>query len=1020
MTVGVSYFLAAHYSLAQLTKPDCVAVFWPAAGIAAGTLIALGGKARVPVTLAVLFATAAAGLLGGRSVPATTIFALCNGVEALVVASLIRQHFGKDFALDSLRNVLGFFAAAAAGPALAAIVATVGFVLFYNPGASLATTWLNWFASDALGIILVAPLLIGLGGLRRDLPGKWELTEGTLTLAALGAVSAVAFGSSTNYWWYTLLPLGLFLPALLAAHCRPVFAAAAALILGGALVWTTAFGELPDLADRAHAARATLLAISVYTLVLAALFAERRHNERALEDNNNRLKSTNQRLQLALDSAALGVWSIDAATGRFENDARDRQIHRHRPQASPKTLAAARPFVHSADLPALDAAFFTAKQTGQSCKVEYRLASADGPGVGQERWVATEGTVVRDNYGRPSQLLGVTRDITEHKQAERALAERNLQLSLAGKFALVGTYTFDVGSGRYQVSPGYAAIHGLPEGTEETNRVEWRTRVLSSDLPAVETGFEQAMAEQRPEYYCEYRLCRPDGEIRWIESRNFISYDHDGSAPRVVAANIDVTQRKATEAALAEHKASLADALMAGRVVAFEWDAVTHQTRRSDNAAHILGDGMGGLTGPRDEFLRRVHPDDRAGLTSQIRQLSPGEPSYVLNFRFRCRGGREVWLEETARGEFDGTGRLLRIKGLTRDITERKKAELALGERTLQLALAGKAALAGSYAYDTDTEIMQISAGYAAIHGLPEDTTEIARSRCLAGVHPDDIGWVRQARSEAFSDRRREYSVEYRFDRDGELRWVESRCFITYDGEGRPRRVVGVSIDITERKRVEEQQRILVSELDHRVKNVLATVSAIVTQTQDPGSSLGDFVTALDSRIRSLARTHELLSQGRWSGVSLAEIARRELAPYAADNVEINGPSVTLKAEAAQAMAMVLHELTTNAAKYGAFSGRNGRVLLCWRWLRNGSSGRLAIEWQEIGGPQVRPPSQRGYGTGVIGELIPFELGGAVALTFPGDGVRCRIEISADWVSRGAPRDDARGGGTAHAVHRNM
>ena len=325
----------------------------------------------------------------------------------------------------------------------------------------------------------------------------------------------------------------------------------------------------------------------------------------------------------------------------------------------------------------------------------------------------------------------------------------------------------------------------------------------------------------------------------------------------------------------------------------------------------------------------------------------------------------------------------------------------------MQLALAGKAALVGSYAYDTDTEIMQISAGYAAIHGFPEGTTEIARNECLAGVHRDDIGRVEQFRSEAFRACRREYSVEYRIIRaGGEVRWVETRCFITYSGEGRPHRVVGVSIDITERKRVEEQQRTLVAELDHRVKNVLATVSAIVTQTQAPKSSLADFVTALDSRIKSLARTHELLSQSHWSGVSLAEIARRELAPYAADNVEIGGPSVTLKAEAAQAMAMVLHELTTNAAKYGAFSDRNGRVSLRWRWLRNGSTGRLAIEWQEIGGPQVLPPRQRGYGTGVIGELVPFELGGTVELTFPGDGVRCWMEIPAKWVTRAAPLDN--------------
>ena len=176
--------------------------------------------------------------------------------------------------------MLGFFAAAGIGPAISGSVATVGFILFYSSDAPVLTTWLNWFASDALGIIMVAPLLIGLGGLRREFPEKWELAAGTLTLAALVIVTAIAFGSPAHHW-YTVLPLGLLLPALLAAYCRPVFAAAAALILGFAVVWTTTFGigdlgELPSLHDRAYAARATLLAISTCTLVLAALFAERR------------------------------------------------------------------------------------------------------------------------------------------------------------------------------------------------------------------------------------------------------------------------------------------------------------------------------------------------------------------------------------------------------------------------------------------------------------------------------------------------------------------------------------------------------------------------------------------------------------------------------------------------------------------------------------------------------------------------------------------------------------------------
>ena len=333
------------------------------------------------------------------------------------------------------------------------------------------------------------------------------------------------------------------------------------------------------------------------------------------------------------------------------------------------------------------------------------------------------------------------------------------------------------------------------------------------------------------------------------------------------------------------------------------------------------------------------------------------------------------------------------------DISERKKAELALAERNIQLALAGKAGLVGSYAYDTDTEIMQISEGYAAIHGFSEGTAEIGRSECLAGVHADDIGRVNQFRSEAFREHRLEYNVEYRIIRAGEVRWVETRCFISYNGEGRPQRVVGVSIDITERKRVEEQQRTLLAELDHRVKNALATVSAVVSHTRQGSRSVADFVAALNGRIRSMATSHELLSSRRWHGVSLTELVRRELAPYATrNNTEINGPGISLKPEAGQAMGMVLHELATNAAKYGALSIKNGRVSIRWdRHLNGHPRSHLVFEWQEIGGPPVVTLGKSSYGTSTIRDLIPYEFGGTVDLVLALEGVRCRLELPADW-----------------------
>jgi PAS domain S-box-containing protein len=332
------------------------------------------------------------------------------------------------------------------------------------------------------------------------------------------------------------------------------------------------------------------------------------------------------------------------------------------------------------------------------------------------------------------------------------------------------------------------------------------------------------------------------------------------------------------------------------------------------------------------------------------------------------------------------------------------RAELALAERNLQLALAGKAALVGSYAYDVDVDVMQVDAGYAALHGLPERTMDATRSEWRARTHPNDVARVEEARDNAFGEGLGEYAIEYRIVRaGGEVRWVESRSFITYTREGRPHRVIGVNIDITARKRAEEHQRTLLAELDHRVKNALATISAVVSQTRQGSKSIADFVAAVDGRIRSMARTHELLSSHLWHGVSLIELVRRELAPYATPtNTEIGGPEVTLSAKAGQVLSMVVHELATNAAKHGALSVPDGRIFVHWRSERSGTAdARIGIEWQENGGSTVRPPETSGYGMEIIRELIPYELGGGVDLTFPADGLRCRLKIPAEWLSNG-------------------
>ena len=207
--------------------------------------------------------------------------------------------------------------------------------------------------------------------------------------------------------------------------------------------------------------------------------------------------------------------------------------------------------------------------------------------------------------------------------------------------------------------------------------------------------------------------------------------------------------------------------------------------------------------------------------------------------------------------------------------------------------------------------------------------------------------------------------------------------------------VLATVIDISERKRAEEHQNMLMAELDHRVKNVLAGVAAVVKSTRQGSSSMDEFVRTLDGRIQSMATAHSLLSQSRWQGVGLADLVRNQLAPYATDaNMTIGGTEVMLTAAATQAVAMVLHELVTNAAKYGALSTPGGRVSVSWDRRPNAdATANLKIVWRELGGPPIAAGIQSGYGTSLIRDLIPHELGGTVDLVLASDGACCSIEI---------------------------
>ena len=204
---------------------------------------------------------------------------------------------------------------------------------------------------------------------------------------------------------------------------------------------------------------------------------------------------------------------------------------------------------------------------------------------------------------------------------------------------------------------------------------------------------------------------------------------------------------------------------------------------------------------------------------------------------------------------------------------------------------------------------------------------------------------------------------------------------------------VAIHQDITERKHAEEHQGLLLAELDHRVKNILARVAVVAKYTLEGDRPTKELIQTLDGRIQSLAEAHTMLSQSHWRGVSLVDLVRRQLAPYTTEtNTVISGPDITLSAVPTQALAMVLQELVTNAVKYGSLSTPYGKVSVNWD-RRDGTDGGVVIAWRETGGPPTKAPSRSSYGTNLIRNLIPHELGGSVDLVLALEGVRCDIEI---------------------------
>ncbi len=277
-------------------------------------------------------------------------------------------------------------------------------------------------------------------------------------------------------------------------------------------------------------------------------------------------------------------------------------------------------------------------------------------------------------------------------------------------------------------------------------------------------------------------------------------------------------------------------------------------------------------------------------------------------------------------------------------------------------------------------------------------------------LHPDDRHLM--LKFHELADKQDMFTSEYRaVHPDGTTLWLRGRGQVLARGpDGKAQRMVSIVTDVTDRKAAEDHIQFLMHEISHRSKNLLMVIQSIARRTARSAGSMEEFERRFERRLQGLAASHDVLVSKNWHGAPLADLVRQQLVPFAeiqGSRVELTGPDVVMTAEAAQALGLAIHELATNAIKYGALSVPAGKISVSWALEGDAGAARaLLLNWVEQGGPQVTPPQRKGFGHVVIGEMVERSLDGKVAMEFAAEGLNWSVSIPVtNLVSEAQPGD---------------
>lgn len=611
-------------------------------------------------------------------------------------------------------------------------------------------------------------------------------------------------------------------------------------------------------------------------------------------------------------------------------------------------------------------------------EVEYRVENAV---TGKQFWVLDRGAGAFGGDGRLTGIRGAIIDVSARIGVERELRKAARLRSVVFEAASMAAWHFDVASGRFTFTDELLALLGIDRRHFDGTPAALEDAIHPDDREAWRRAHDEAHTPgNRMEI--EFRLLMPGPRIRWILSRGEVVRRIDGVPLESYGVMIDITARKAAEEAAARLAAiveSSEEAIIAKtlRGVITSWNKGAERLF-GYSADEMIGEPVWKLI-PQDGEHEEIH------ILNTIRN---GEAVRSHESVRLHRSGRRIHVALSVSPILNAQGMVVGASTIARDVTERRRQTELLRESEARMRLALRSARAGAWTFDLRQRELHWSPEMFALYGIDPAKGQPSREQLAQRISPAHRRRARREFAKAMLQGG-SFTLEFPIVRpDGAEIWTALAGDVIKDAQGRPVAARGIDQDITERKNWEKRQAMLLRELSHRVKNTLAVVQSVARQTLRSSPNPRAFVDAFEGRIRSLAASHSLLTEADWAGAKLDTIIRHQVAAMVDDyegRFHLKGPEVLLSAEVATQLGLVLHELATNAAKYGSLSIAGGHVDILWTATRS----KLSLMWREHAGPPVEKPCFSGFGT-----LLITSSAQKFTQRFLRSGLVCKLEFA--------------------------